>query len=102
LRGLEYTQHPFSNFRCNPFDFAQGKCLQSRNQVSQKAGGVVIPFAQRKPSSRSLAIGDPFAEQGGFTKTGRGRDKGQLAMETLVQPLDQARAGDEFGSGGGI
>src|SRR5450756_2378694 len=45
LRGLEHTQHPFSNIRHNR--------LQSRDEVSQKAGGVVIPFVQRQPSDWS-------------------------------------------------
>ena len=63
LRGLERSQHPFSNIRRNR--------LQSRDEVSQKACGVVIPFIQRQPGNRSLATGDPFADQGGFPKPGR-------------------------------
>ena len=38
LRGLEHTQHPCSNIRRNR--------LQSSDEVSQKACGVVIPFVQ--------------------------------------------------------
>ena len=40
LRGLKRAQHPLSNIRRNPFDFAppagtsQGKCLQSSDEVS--------------------------------------------------------------------
>ena len=88
LRGLEHTQHPFSNIRRNR--------LQSSDEVSQKAGGVVIPFVQRQPGDRSPATGDPFADQRGFAKAGGGRDEGQFAArrETLVQPLDQAGAED--------
>ena len=44
LRGLEHSQHPCSNIRRNR--------LQSRDEVSQKAGGVVIPFVQRQPQKR--------------------------------------------------
>ena len=87
LRGLEHSQHPFSNIRCNR--------LQSRDEVSQKAGGVVIPFVQRQPGDRSLATGDPFADQRGFTKAGGGRDEGQLAARR--SPRSAARSG---GGGG--
>ena len=38
LRGLENSQHPFSNIRRNR--------LQSRDEVCQKGCGVVIPFVQ--------------------------------------------------------
>ena len=88
LRGLEHSQHPCSNIRCNR--------LQSRDEVSQKAGGVVIPFVQRQPGDRSLATGNPFADQRGFAKPGGGRDEGQFAVQALVQPLDQAGAEDNF------
>ncbi len=96
LRGLEHSQHPCSNIRRNR--------LQSRDEVSQKAGGVVIPFVQRQPGDRSLATSDPFADQRGFAKAGGGRDEGQFTArrQALVQPLDQAGAGDNFGRGGGI
>ena len=46
LRGLEHTQHPFSNIRRNR--------LQSSDEVSQKACGVVIPFVQRQPGGLTL------------------------------------------------
>ena len=60
---------------------AQG--LQCRHEVSQKAGGVVIPFVQRQPGDPhpfpSPAGGgardewrDPFADQRGFAEPGRG------------------------------
>ncbi len=68
LRGLEHSQHPFSNIRCNR--------LQRSDEVSQKACGVVIPFVQRQPGDRSVTTGDPFADQRGFAKAGRGRDEG--------------------------
>src|SRR3972149_1513065 len=88
LRSVEHTQHPFSNIRRNR--------LQSSDEISQKACGVVIPFVQRQPGGRSLATGDPFADQRGFTKAGGGRGEGQFAVQTLVQPLDQAGGGDNF------
>ena len=49
------------------------------------------------PSALILLI-DPFAEQRGLAKAGGGRDEGQFAprRETLVQPLDQAGAEDNF------
>ena len=100
LCRVENTQYPFSNLRRNR--------LQSRDEICQKACGVVIPFVQRQPGDRSLATGGPFADQAGFTKAGGGRDKGQLASktlvlaQTLVQPLDQAGAEDGFRPRGGI
>ena len=96
LRGLEHSQHPFSNIRRNR--------LQRSDEVSQKACGIVIPFIQRQPGDRSFATGDPFADQRGFPKAGGGRDEGQFAAcnEPLIQPLDQAGAEDNFGRGGGI
>src|SRR6266567_7885120 len=86
LRGLKHTQHPFPNIRRNR--------LQSSDQVRQKACGVVIPFVQRQPGDRSLDEGDPCTDQRGFPKAGGGRDEGQLAVQTLVQPLEQAGAAD--------
>ena len=58
--------------------------LQRRDQVGQKARRVAISLVQRQPGNRSLAIGDPFADERGLAKTGRGRDKGQFACETVV------------------
>src|SRR5438552_3031048 len=88
LRGLEHTQHAFSNVRRNR--------LQSSDEVSEKAWWVVIPFVQRQPGDRSLATGEPFAEQRSFTKAGGCRDEGQFAVQTLVQLLDQAGTRDNF------
>jgi hypothetical protein len=45
---------------------------------------------------------DPGAEQRGPARAGRGGDEGQLAVQTRVQPFDQAGTGDKFGSSGGI
>ena len=86
---MERTQHPFSNVWGN-------RLLQSSDEVSQKACRVVIPFVQRKPGGRSLATGEPFAKKRGFAKAGGGRDEGQSAVQTLVEPLDQAGTEDNF------
>jgi len=85
---LERTQHPFSN--------VWGNRLQGSDEISHKAGGLVIPFVQRKPGGLSLASGEPFAEERGFAKAGRGTDEGQYAVQTLIQPLDQAGAENSF------
>jgi hypothetical protein len=71
--GLEQTQHPFPNIRINR--------LQSRDEVSQKACGVVVSFIQRQPGDASLwfvslATSNPLTEERGFAKAGRGRDEG--------------------------
>jgi hypothetical protein len=44
------------------------------------------------PSASNLLI-DPFADQGGLTKAGRGGDGRQLVTQllALVEPVDQAR-----------
>ena len=95
LRGLERSQHSCANICRNR--------LQSSDEVSQKTGGVIIPFIQRQPGDRPPATGDPFADQRGFAKAGGSRDEGQFtAAETLVQPLDQARAETALGRGRGI
>ncbi len=90
LRGLEHLQRPCSDIRRNR--------LQSRDEVCQKALWVVIAFVQRQPGNRLPATCNPFADQRGFTKPGGGRDEGQFAArsETLVQPLDQSRAQNNF------
>jgi hypothetical protein len=89
LRGLEHTQHPFSN--------VWDDRLQSSDEVSHKASGVVIPFVQRKPGGRSLAPGYPFAQQRGLTEASRGRDEAHFAVQRpLVEALDQAGAEDNL------
>lgn len=109
---MDGSQHPFSNtagrrlartaFGHNLSGFAQGKRLQSSDEVGQKAGEVVIPLLQQQPGDRSLAPGDPFADQSCFPKAGGGRDEGQFVMQPYIQSLDQARTRDEFWSSGGI
>ena len=102
LRGLEHAQHPCAKFRHYPFAFAQDKRLQCRDEVSQKAVGVAIAFVQRQPGDRSRRApaghGEPFADQGGFPKAGRGGDQRQFAVQPRVQPLEQADAGHNLGA----
>ncbi len=86
LRGVEHPQHPFSNRGRNR--------LQRSDEVRQKAGGIVLPFVQRQPGCRSLAPEDPFTDQCSFPKASGGREEDQLAVQTLVQPLEQAGAED--------
>jgi hypothetical protein len=38
---------------------------------------------------------DPFTDQRRFAKTGRGRDKGQFTVQSLVEFFNEVRAGDE-------
>ena len=64
--------------------------------------GSLSPSSSDSQAAGRSATGDPFADQRGFTKTGRGRDEGQFAAETLVQLLDQAGAENYIGPGGGI
>ena len=83
---MKDRQHSISNIRLDG--------LQSGDEVSQKTCRVVIPFVQRQPGDRSPATGYPFADKCGFTKSGRGRDKGHAwrMVQAPVQPLEQARA----------
>ena len=74
--------------------------LQSPNEVSQEAGGVAIRFVQRQPGGRPFVGGEPCADERGFAKASRGSDKRQFAVQSFVQPLDQARAGNNFGTRG--
>ena len=91
LMGLKRSQHTCADIRRDR--------LQSRDQVSQKAVGVVIAFIQRQPGGaklwfESLSTGEPFADQRGFPKAGRGRDQGQFAMQALHS---SARSGADEG-----
>ena len=77
--------------------------LEGGHKIGEKAGNVVIFFAQREPAKLVLRGGgvagliDPFADQRGLTKPCRGGDEGQFAVQTLIQPPDQAGARDEVG-----
>ena len=73
--------------------------LQSSNEISPKAGRIVVPLIQREPGDGTLAAVDPFAQQRGLAEACRGGDEGELAVQASVQPLEQARARDEVGSG---
>ena len=53
------------------------------------ADWVVVAFVQRQPGDRSLATGDPFADQRGFAKAGRCAHQNQLASgagHAVAQP----------------
>jgi hypothetical protein len=89
LRGLERTQHPFPDIRRDR--------LQSGDEVSQEACGVVISLIKRQPGGRLRAAGEPFAEERGFAEACGGGDEGQPAVQTLVEVLDQAGAEDDSG-----
>ncbi len=90
LGGLERSQQPLANSRLDR--------LQRFYQVRDEPRRIVIPLIQRQPGDRLPATCDPFADQRGFAKAGGGRDEGQFAAhcQPLVQPLDQARAEDNF------
>lgn len=72
--------------------------LQSHNKVSQEAGGVAIRFVQRQPGGGPFVGGEPCADERGFAKASRGSDKRQFAVQSFVQPLDEAGTGDSFGA----
>ena len=87
------TQRAFSDIRLNR--------LQGGDQVGQETDRVVVAFIQREPGGRSLATGDPFADQRSFTKASRGGNKGQLAIQPHVQSFGQAGARHQPWSDGG-
>src|SRR5439155_26672764 len=72
LRGLERSQNLSSNIRRDH--------PQSGDEVRQEASRVVVTFIQRQPGGRSLATGEPLADQRGLPEAGRGRDEGQLSV----------------------
>ena len=43
---------------------------------------------------------NPFAQQRGLAKASRGRDKRELALQSLVQPLNQPGSRDQLGPDG--
>ena len=98
LRGLESPQRLCANLRHSR--------LQSSHEVSHKGRGIVIPFVQRQPGRANLwyallAGSSPFADHGGFPKSGRCRNEGQFAVQALVQPFDQPGARDNLRPGWG-
>src|SRR5688572_19970064 len=85
------------NIQCTFAKFRRNR-PQRRDKVDQKAGRVTISFIQRQPGGGHPTTVDPFADQRGFAKPGRGRNEGQFTTlrETLVQPLKQASTDDHF------
>jgi len=94
LRGLECAQHTLPDVRVNPFDLAQGKRLQGGDKVSHAARQVIVALVQRDSGDGSSATTDPFAQQRGLAKAGRGGDEGELTVKPCIQLLNQARAWD--------
>ena len=84
LRRLERTYHSCADGRHDR--------AQSGDEVRQKACEFVLPFVQRQPGDRSLAAGQPVADQRGLAEADWGRDERQLAVRPRVQPLTQAGA----------
>jgi hypothetical protein len=78
LGGLEHLQCSGSKRSVN--------CLETGDEVGQKADQVAVIFVEGKPGKRPFALGNPLADDGGFAKTGRGGDEGQLCpvVESLV------------------
>ena len=64
--------------------------------MDEKACEFVIAFVQRQPRHLPVATGDPSADQRRFTEAGRGGDEGQLAVQTIVQPVHQRGPGYRF------
>ena len=95
LRRLECRQHADANLWRN--------CLQCCNEVNQKARGIAVPFIQRQPGNRSPTMGKPFANHCGLAKAGGSGDERQFATHCQpgVQPIDQAGARDNAGTGWG-
>ena len=86
LGGLEGTQRPFPNLWRH--------CPERGDQVFEEARRVAIGFVEREPGDRTIATGDPFAEQGGFAKARRGGDEGDFVVQAIVETRDESRPGD--------
>jgi len=87
LRGLRQSQNLFCK--------ALPNSLQSSDEVSQKAYGVVIRFVRRQPGNRSLAVGDPFSDQSCFAKASWGGHECEFVTKlyTLIETFDEMRSG---------
>ena len=95
LRGLERGQRALSHVRRDR--------LQRRDQIGQKAGGVVVAFVQRQPGGRQAAAGDPLADQRGLAKPGGGGDQGQFTGQSLRSTARAAAgAGQSWAGAGGL
>ena len=60
--------------------------LQGSDEIRHEARRVVVAPIQRQPGDAQSTIGDPFAEQGGLAKAGRGREEDQPAGQAPVEP----------------
>ena len=87
LRGLEHPHQPSSN--------RWRKGLHRRDEVRQKAGGVILLCVQRQPGRWCTAFGQPLREQGGFAKTGGGRDERERTLRSLRESREEMRAAHE-------
>ena len=84
LRGLQVRQRPGTN--------AWHYALQRGNQIGQKTGGIAIARIQGEPRDRPPATRGPCAEQRGLSKSGRGRNQGQLAVQAGIELRDEPGA----------
>jgi hypothetical protein len=89
-RRLRRLQHS-----CNPGTGICGNRLDRRHEVGEEPRRVVVSLVQRQPGAGVSACGDPFAHQGCLAKSGRRGDEGELAMQSVVQLVEQAGAGDD-------
>src|SRR5262245_27702365 len=46
--------------------------LEGCDKVGQKTDKVIIGLIQRYPANTTVAVGDPFGQEGGFAKASRG------------------------------
>src|SRR5215469_1878895 len=74
------------------------KRLQSSHQVGEKASSIVVFWFQREPGDRLARFSEPLSKQGGFAKPGGGRNEGERTRSSLLEVLDQMRAGHQGGT----
>ena len=75
--------------------------MPGNDGVAPEMGRVVVASAQRMPDDRPLAASNPFAQQRGLAKACWGGDRGELAVQPRVQPLDQAWTRHQLWPNGG-
>jgi len=86
---VKHSQHLGSNIRLD--------CLQSSDEITQKAREVLVCLVQQLPSDGSPdTFRRPLAEQCAFAKASRGRDKRQPMVQDIIQLLKQAWLEDNF------
>jgi hypothetical protein len=101
--GLKRAQRAFPNISLNR--------PQGSKQVDQKAGWVVVVLIEREPGDGygrgcPAHCSDPFSDQRGLAKAGRGGNEGQhagkpaLRWQPRIQPLHQAWARYQLGPDG--